>query len=406
MLPAKQWSTHLSRHQNMIKRRIIFILGFFSTLPSSYFYGALGIFCVLSLTNILFSSFPRKHSLLNLIPILIIFALASFVGIAYGQSEAQRFLLRALFFVAIAFIYVASFDANDDKLYDSYLLGVFGGILLNSVAVLVFAINPEAYQALQIDNFSGYDKGARLFRSPGLQAGTDTAGFMSVFGIVLYLYLKQRQVISWFVKRKFFYLLLLTPLFCSRSSMLLGVITLIILLIVWRRMIRPVDKAIMMIYCALLLGVAIAFVGLLLFPELIGFLSVSTEIISGVPVDAIYAVSDGGAYVEQYDLYHLFTWIPIGDPLLYDNLLGKLLASMGVIGFVAGMLVVIYIFFGLLAIAPKREKTFILLFLFIFLFANVKNNYLFYPFFVSMISILFCRFSPSARALRPVYVKP
>jgi hypothetical protein len=382
--------------------RIFFILGFFSTLPSYYFFIALGILNILLLPRILSSKFQRNHPVLVLILLLLFFATASFIGIAYNQSEAHHYLIRSLLCVGIIFIYIALFNDPGDRSYNTYLLGLFAGILLNSIAVLIFSLSPEAYELLKIANFSGYDKGARLLRSPGLQTGTDTAGYLSVFGIVLYFYLKQRRVIHWLIGRKFFYLLLLAPIFCSRSSMLLCALTILLLLFFWGRVIRPLDKAIMTIYCFLICAVGIFFVGLLLDPESMGFISVTTEILPGVPLDSIYAVSDGDAYVDQYDFYHLFALIPIGNPSLYDNSVGKLLASVGAVGFLAGMAVLSYIIFGLLAIVTKKDRSFIVFFLLIYIYANFKNNYIFYSFFISMIALFFSRFVSIMRVPRQV----
>ena len=384
---------------------LFFALGFISTLPSTYVYAILGILSVLTLTNILRAKFSPKHSLLGLVVTYALFCTATSVGLVYDQPEAWRYFLRALFASLIVFFYITSLKPIDEISYNSWLLGALAGIIVNSIAVVFFSLMPETYQAWRINEFSGYDKGARFLRSPGLQTGTDTAGYLAVIGVVLRFYLRQKGVASLLLSRVFFYVLLLTPIFCSRSAMLLSAIMLGPVLLVWRRLIPAADKAIFMFFILAFSGVALSLIALLLFPESVSFLSVATEIVPGVRVDAIYAVSDGGSYVDQYSFRHLFSVIPVGDPFLYDNEVGKLLASTGVVGFGAGMLVLIYIIVGLAMSAPRGEKAFVFFLIFIYIFANIKNSYLFYSFFVSMISVLFCRVQRCPKTLGSVTVR-
>jgi len=384
------------------RRHLICLLGFVSTLPSLYFYAAVGVLYFLALTNIFQAKFRRDHGLLRVALVFVIFAISTFIGIASDQPEARLYLIRALFGIVIIFYFILAVDARDDSVYNAYLLGVFSGLVINSFAVLVFAFSPELFQVLRVDSFSGYDKGARLLRSPGLQSGTDTAGYLSIFGVLLYFYLKQRLEANWIVSRKFFLILLTAPIFCSRSAMLLGVVVIPFLL--WRWHIGRVEKVVMVVYAAVLLSAAITVLGLLFFPETISWISASTELISGVPVDAIYAVGDGDSYLAQFDFSRLYSWAPIGDAQLYDNLPGKLLASMGLLGLAVGVVVMGYIVFSLLAIVNYQDRAFVVLFLFIFLFANAKNSYLFYPFFLGIISLLHSRFIGGVRLARSTYL--
>lgn len=370
-------------------RRLFFLAGFVSTLPSIYFYGlCLGIYTWM-LAGRIESKIAHKGVLFGLISILCVFQGGMLLGLYANEPEARLFLVRALLATMIILMFIFALDGQDEVGYFSYLHGVFVGIVFNAIAVLIFAMSPEVYESLRVSSLTGFDKGARLLRSPGLQAGTDTAGYLTVLGIVIHLYLARFRVRGFLLNRKTFYLLLITPLFCSRSSMLLAATIMVLLLVAWNRHIARPEKTAMFITGSVVASVGAALVGALFFPEALG-LEPTTQVF-GVPIDAIYMVMSSDDYVGQYDFYGMFSVIPTGGAELYDNTIGKLLASAGVFGFGAGCIVITYSVFALLFATKGVDRTFTLFYLFIFLFAIAKNNYLFYTFFVAMTSVLLCR---------------
>lgn len=383
----------------MTYRHLFLATGFISTFPSIYFYAWSLLVLVLVLSGELSSSAAPRLQVGRFVGFCLMFVVASGLAGLAGSAEAQRFAARALVCVLIMLLFAYGLPARKDDYFHAYFIGVLAGAAVNSVAVLVFAFAPDLYDTLGVGAFSGYDKGQRLLRSPGLQTGTDTAGYLAVVGAVAYLYLRRQGVKSFVLRAPALYLLLLAPLFCSRTSMLLSAAFGAVALFAWRDSLGMLDKLAIAVVSGLAAVVGVTLGAALLLPDTVG-LAVSSEIL-GVSLDSVYALSSGESYVDQYDFSRILTWLPSGDPDEFDNAVGRILASTGIMGVIAGALVVFYLVAALLRGARPGDRSLVVAFAAVYVFANAKNNYVFYPLFIAMAAVLLGRLRPSRGAALP-----
>lgn len=381
------------------KNRIALQLGFVFLLPPNVSLVLLSLMAVFSFGTISTRKRPGSSPIWIYCSINILFATSCLIGINAGVNEASNFLQRALVASWLAIIVFYMFDWRSEVGFQNFLRGVMTAALTNSFFVIVFALAPDLYDALQVSSFSGFDKGTRFLRSPGLIRGTDAAGYLAVIGILIYFHLGGHRMTSWTRSPLIVYIMLFSTLLCSRSSMILGGVILFLLLFFWSDRIPKSSMIGLSLIAVSGLSISGFMLIIIFMPELLNF-DITTEFL-GVSIESVYYLANSEDYIHQWSLSDLLTVSPTGDPATVDNLFLKTLSSTGMIGFFIAILAVSSFCMFMLTKSRKGERLFCLLYALIFVYANLKNNYFFFIPYVIVNSVLLSRFSYRPDPVRP-----
>ena len=250
--------------------------------------------------------------------------------------------------------------------------GIISFSTLNATMIIITALFPSLFHILHIDLFSGFNKTVHYFRSPGLTAGFDTSGFISLLSIVL-VFLHINRIPS-LLKNLLLLILSTSVIFSSRTSMIAYIILIFVMLFLQKKYKYPnlKDGKIVLLPFIPILLFLIYLLNLFFTGELIFDNGIIEKIIDGSIV-SIY--SHGDQYDRQYALTDMFTFIPVGlSPV--DNFTGKILGATGIIGLFISIIYLIILFIIYIKLKNIIHPYIIILFLLKLIF-NFKNNYLF-----------------------------
>jgi hypothetical protein len=356
-----------------------YLIGLNSTLPSKYFYIYILISCFFCGRG-LFLSRVKHHLTLRIIGFVFVFFCSLLVGLFVGDSEARNFLFRAVSCIPTILVINFIYYRTGRYMLVDVLEGIYHGALINSILVVIFSLYPEYYDMLGISFFSGYDKGTRYLRSPGLQAGTDTAGYLATLGFICWYSVRQYQRGNVSRFGLGYLCLLIAPIFASRSAMIVEVIVLVLYSVSIGRKDGLLGKSVIWFLIAVYLYVSTMLVVSMYTNDVnMGWIN---EFIGAANIVDSYSFTSSD-YESQYDIIDIIKIIPVGGSENYDNSVARLLASSGVLPLVTLIPGIIYM---ISEIRPSRVKAVIewqvgMLFVIVYLLANLKNTYLFYPTF-------------------------
>jgi len=307
------------------------------------------------------------------------FLISTFIGVYAGIDEAQRYLIRSFVFLILFILVAVSFDYRTENTLNDFLKGVLAVALVNSIAVIIFALYPEIYHSLGINNFSGYDKGVRFLRSPGLLRGTDNAGYLSAVGLLIAFYFREKNIHAVLSHNLLLMILLLAPLFSSRSSMILIGLSSLISVFYFSRAMHPITKFFVVIISSVILIVGVY----LIFIMFAGssdnaFIFHLPFLGSNLAVDQIYSIGKSEAYTIQYSFLDNWRVIPLSGIGLSDNLYMRTLMSLGSLSFSMLLILMGWFFYSILSNSHTRQRGLNVSLVLVLVFINLKNNYFFF----------------------------
>lgn len=364
-----------------------YLIGFSVLLGSKFVLLAVFAISLFALPNLLTRKRSVRSPLWFYAGLCVVFAFTCLLGVYQAVPEAFLFFTRgiAAAFVVLATLYIFNFER--DETYRALLSGILLAALINSFAILFFAFQPDLYNSLNFGVLTGYERGARMFRSPGLTNGTDTAGFLSTLGIIVYAASKKELPVS--ITSNVFVLITLisVTMLTSRSSMLVAGVFLVISGLLWGRTFSFIEKLIFLLGAGLTLAAGIALAIILFLGEF--ELQAWVEGLINMPFDQVYAIARSNVYSEQLGVNFKFSLLPVGEPSYYDSTYLKVVASSGFLSLLAIGLIVLFLSISFLCMVDGHRAKLFGVYLLFFLIINLKNNYFFYtPFVLITASLL------------------
>lgn len=320
------------------------------------------------------SSTLRKNDVLFSIIFLTASAFALSPGIIAGIDEALLFLIRIALSVICLTCALIIFRADDDRPLDKYLDGCILAASINAAVVIITALSPELYHSMGIRELSGFDKSIRLYRSPGLLAGFDTSGFISVLAIIIILDRIIRKEMNNALFYTLFTMLSASIYLSSRSGMVLLII-LIATVIIKRDLRAPTLKIALTVYVIPGICLAIILAAGVYRPDWISTFSFGW--LQPYHIDVIYNIGSSEDYTSHYDV-SLLRLFPETPTMLPDNFYFRLLAAGGIFAFIPIVAMSSTLIFDVYIAKSKGKKILFSFCAVSFIAMSLKANYFFY----------------------------